>query len=146
MEIMRILETATPLDKVFSYLSDFTTTNEWDPGTVRTVRVSGDGGVGTRYENTSRFNGRETRLEYVVKELVRDSRVVLEGNNDTVQATDSITVTPIATGTRVTYNARFVFKGLTRYVVPLLAPWLRRAFKKLGEEAEAGMQSALDAL
>ena len=26
-----------PLDAVFDYLSDFTTTTEWDPGTVATV-------------------------------------------------------------------------------------------------------------
>ena len=38
---------------MFAYLSDFTTTNEWDPGTVSTERVSGDGGVGTTYHNTS---------------------------------------------------------------------------------------------
>jgi uncharacterized protein YndB with AHSA1/START domain len=146
MEISRTVETTSPLDKVFSYLSDFTTTTEWDPGTVRTVRVSGDGGVGTRYENTSRFNGRETQLEYVVKELVPDSRIVLEGNNKTVRATDTITVTPFESGTRVTYNAEFEFKGLTRFVVPLMSPVLGRAFKKLGDEAEAGMRAALDAL
>ena len=45
---------------VFAYLSDFTTTTEWDPGTVRTTRESGDGGIGTRYRNVSRFLGRET--------------------------------------------------------------------------------------
>jgi carbon monoxide dehydrogenase subunit G len=146
MEITRTVETSTPIDKVFSYLSDFTTTNEWDPGTVRTVRVSGVGGVGTQYDNTSRFNGRETQLEYVVTELVPDSRIILEGSNKTVRATDTIALTSVDAGTRVTYNARFEFKGLTRYLVVLLSPVLRRAFKKLGDEAEAGLRSALDAL
>src|SRR3954453_18283471 len=146
MELTRVVETSTPIDKVFSYLSDFTTTNERDPGTGHAERVAGAGEVGTRYENTSKFNGRETQLEYVVKELVPDSRIVLEGNNKTVKATDTITLAPNDAGTRVTYNARFEFKGLLRYVVPLLSPVLGRAFEKLGDEAEAGMKKALDAL
>jgi hypothetical protein len=63
-----------------------------------------------------------------------------------VRATDTITVKPIESGTRVTYNAEFEFKGLTRFVAPLMSPVLGRAFKKLGDEAEAGMRAALDAL
>lgn len=34
---------------VWDYLSDFTNTEEWDPPTESTERVSGDGGVGTLY-------------------------------------------------------------------------------------------------
>ncbi len=45
MRLARTVTTANPLDKVFAYLSDFTTTTEWDPGTVRTVRTAGDGGL-----------------------------------------------------------------------------------------------------
>jgi uncharacterized protein YndB with AHSA1/START domain len=146
MEITRTIETSSPVEKVFAYLSDFTTTNEWDPGTVETRRVSGDGGPGTAYANTSKFLGRETELEYVVKELVTDGRIVLEGNNKTVKATDTMTLTPSATGTRVVYHAQFEFKGVTRYVAPLMSPVLARAFKKLGDEAQVSMRSALDAL
>ena len=32
--IRRTIEVPRPLTQVFDYLSDFTTTNEWDPGTV----------------------------------------------------------------------------------------------------------------
>ena len=79
MRISRTVEVDTPLEKVFAYLSDFTTTTEWDPGSVRTVRVSGDGGVGTTYHNTSTFNGRETELVYEVTELVPQERFALRG-------------------------------------------------------------------
>lgn len=146
MEITRTVTTTAPPDKVFAYLSDFTTTNEWDPGTVETQRVSGDGGVGTRYHNTSSFMGRKTQLEYVVKERVEESRFVLEGNNKTVRATDTMTFSPSGAGTRVVYHADFAFKGLLGLVSPLLSPFLGPAFKKLGDEAEAGMQQALDRL
>jgi uncharacterized protein YndB with AHSA1/START domain len=147
MEIERTVETATPLDKVFAYLSDFTTTTEWDPGTVRTTRVSGDGGLGTTYHNVSSFRGRETELEYVVTELVEDRRFQLRGENKTLTATDTMTFEATPTGgTRVTYHADFRFKGLLGTVSPLLGPFLSPAFKKLGDEAQEGMQKALDGL
>lgn len=140
MEISRSLTTPAPAAEVFGYLADFTTTTEWDPGTLRTTLISGDGGVGTTYENLSRFLGRETRLTYVVEEYVPDSRIVLRGENATVVARDTMTfVAAPDGGTRVTYRAVFRFKGLARFVAPLLAP----AFRRLGNEAERGLQAAL---
>lgn len=70
MRRQKTVVTETPLWKVFDYLSDFTSTTDWDPGTVTTVRQHGDGGVGTSYLNTSEFPGRQTELRYVVQELV----------------------------------------------------------------------------
>ena len=139
MRLERTVETSATPEKVFAYLSDFTTTTEWDPGTVETVHVIGDGGVGTTYENTSTFMGRETRLTYEVVEHEAPSRIVLHGTNDTVDATDSITVEPHGAGSRVTYVADFSFKGAARLVAPLLSP----ALKKLGDDAEKGMSEAL---
>ena len=49
MKLQRSVESSASPAAVFAYLSDFTNTNEWDPGTVKTVKVSGDGGVGTTY-------------------------------------------------------------------------------------------------
>jgi uncharacterized protein YndB with AHSA1/START domain len=127
---------------VFDYLADFETTEEWDPGTVRTVRVEGDGGVGTAYRNTSRFGGRETELTYVVEELARPDRVVLRGENKTVVARDTMTFRGDGGGTRVSYRAEFRLKGLARFAEPLL----RRPFRKLGDEAEQGLRDALGRL
>ena len=70
MKLQKTVIVDKPLDAVFGYLSDFTTTTEWDPGTVVTVTQHGDGGVGTTYLNTSTFLGRTTQLTYVVREFV----------------------------------------------------------------------------
>lgn len=129
-------------EQVFDYLADFETTEEWDPGTVRTVRVDGGGGVGTAYRNTSRFGGRETELTYVVEELARPDRVVLRGENKTVVARDTMTFRGDGGGTRVSYRAEFRLKGLARFAEPLL----RRPFRKLGDEAEQGLRDALGRL
>ncbi len=146
MDIVRTVTVDRPVDAVFGYLSDFTTTTQWDPGTVRTERVSGDGGVGTRYRNTSKFLGRETELDYLVTELEPGRRIALRGENATVVANDTMTFveapTSGGTGTTVTYHAAFELKGLARFAAPLLAP----AFRKLGDAAEKGLRSALSTL
>src|SRR6185437_15564916 len=90
MKLDRTVTVRQPVDRVFGYLADFTTTEQWDPGTVRTERLSGDGGVGTRYRNVSRFLGRRTELDYVVVDLLSPRLIRLRGRNATVTATDTM--------------------------------------------------------
>ncbi len=156
MKLERTVTVDKPLDEVFAYLADFTTTTEWDPGTVKTVRTTGDGSVGTEYENTSTFAGRQTQLTYVVEDLVPNKRIALRGENSTVVAHDLMTFRSTGvqadgteagsgsaiSGTEVTYTADFAFKGLIKFIAPLMKP----AFTKLGNEAEAGMAAALERL
>ena len=142
MKLQRTVETPAAPEVVFAYLSDFTTTNQWDPGTVETVRLSGDGGVGTTYRNVSKFLGRETELTYEVVEHRPATRFALRGENGSVIARDTMELVPAGSGTTVTYSADFAFKGLAKLVAPLLAPALR----KLGDEAEDGLRRSLNAL
>ena len=139
MRLERIVHTDKPLEVVFGYLSDFTTTTEWDPGTVRTTRQSGDGGVGTVYKNVSKFAGRETELTYTVVDLEPGQRFALEGKNKTVTAHDLMTFREVGAGTEVTYVADFDFGLLT----PLIGLLMKPFFKKLGDEAQKGMTEAL---
>lgn len=139
MKIQRTVTTTAPPDRVFAYLSDFTNTTEWDPGTVHTERVSGGGGVGTQYHNVSKFLGRKTELEYTVTEHTPPSLFRLKGTNKTVEATDTMRITAVGTGSEVTYIAEFQFRGVAKYLAPLLAP----ALTKLGNDAEKGLTSAL---
>jgi len=142
MKVQKTVTVDKPLDTVFNYLSDFTTTTEWDPGTVATVNHHGDGGAGTTYLNTSTFLGRKTQLTYVVGEFIPRKRIQLRGENKTLVAVDTMTFRSIAGGTEVTYTAEFTFKGPSR----LLAPLLRPAFEQLGKQAQAGMRKTLNQL
>ncbi len=141
MRLQKSVAVDKPLDAVFDYLADFSTTTEWDPGTVITERLHGDGGVGTSYLNTSTFLGRQTRLEYVVQQFIPGERVLLRGENQTVIAVDTMTFrrTGNGAGTEVTYRAELTFKGPSRLVAPLLRP----AFARLGTAAQTGMRAAL---
>lgn len=142
MEIVRTVTVDRSIDQVWGYLSDFTHTTDWDPGTVRTERTSGDGGVGTRYHNVSKFLGRQTELDYRVVEFAPNEKLALRGENATVVAHDTMTLSGSAERTTVTYRAAFEFKGIAKLVAPLLAPALRR----LGDEAETGLREALTKL
>jgi uncharacterized protein YndB with AHSA1/START domain len=142
MRLQKTVVTDKPLGKVFDYLSDFTSTTDWDPGTVTTVRLHGDGGVGTTYLNTSGFLGRQTELRYVMQEFVPGERIQLRGENKSVISVDTMTFRPAGPGTEVTYTAEFAFRGAARY----LAPFFRPALIRLGNQAEAGLRQALSRL
>ena len=142
MRLQKTVVVDKPIEDVFTYLADFTTTTEWDPGTVHTVLQRGDGGIGTTYLNTSKFMGRSTQLPYVVRELVPDELIRLRGENKTVVAVDTMSFRAIEAGTEVTYSAEFTFKGATRFFAPLLRP----ALDRLGQQAQAGLSEALNRL
>ncbi|WP_256838157.1 SRPBCC family protein [Ornithinimicrobium faecis] len=140
MQIERRIETDREAARVFAYLSDFETSTEWDPGAVRTVRESGDGGVGTRYRNTSRFLGRTVEVTYTVVALDPSGHIELRGENSSLVAHDTITVTPDPRGgSTVVYRAQFDFHRGVR----LLAPILAIALWQLGNRAARDMREAL---
>ncbi|MDQ3306927.1 MAG: SRPBCC family protein [Actinomycetota bacterium] len=140
--IERTVTVERPLAKVWDYLSDFRSTNDWDPGTVETVRSSGDGGVGTVYHNTSKFLGRAVEVDYTVVDLEPQRLLRLRGENKTVSLTDTITFDGDAGSTTVTYHAQFVLKGPAKLADPLMPIPL----KKLGDEAEQGLRDNLNRL
>ena len=129
-----------PVDEVFDYLSDFTNTNDWDAGTVRTTRVSGDGGVGTTYHNVSKFLGREVEIDYVVQRIVPNREFALRGENGTTVAHDTMTFREVPGGTEVTYRGDFEFKGPLKLAAPLTVP----VFNKLFDDGAKGIREAFE--
>ncbi|MFJ5136085.1 SRPBCC family protein [Streptomyces sp. NPDC088707] len=128
-----------PLDELVAYLEDFSRTEEWDPGTVRCVRLD-EGPVrpGARWRNTSRFRGRTTHLEYRLAAR-EPSRLMFIGENKTVTATDDLGFeAESASLTRLNYRASLRFKGLAR----LASPFLRAEFERLGDEVAERLPTA----
>lgn len=144
MRIDKAITTSAPPQRAFDYLSDFTTTTEWEPGTVSTVLESGDGGLGTRYRNTSRFLGRSVEVVYTVEVFEAGRRIRLRGENEALLSHDDITVIPLPheAGSTVRYIADFDFRGPIRLATPLLS----LAVAKLGRDGVRGMREALNQL
>ncbi|MGB0097938.1 MAG: SRPBCC family protein [Solirubrobacteraceae bacterium] len=134
------LETPHPLEEVFAYLSDFSSTAEWDPGVVEAQRV-GDAPLreGTEFQVVAAFLGRETRLTYRIIEYDPPNAVTLRGESSTVVSLDRITFEPSGEGTRITYDADLALKGPLKLADPLLG----LAFNRVGDRALAGMRKTL---
>ena len=142
--VERTLRTDTDIHVVWDYLTDFITTEEWDPPTQSTERTSGDGGVGTTYRNVSSFLGTETEVDYVVSAVVPLERFELRGDaGKSMDLHDTITFERRPEGgTTVTYRAEFTTHGAAKLAEPLLPPWL----KILGDRVASSLQERLDAL
>ena len=142
-DVERTVTVNKPRDVVWAYLSDFRTTEEWDPPTVSTERTSGDGGVGTTYHNVSKFMGKETEVDYVVVDYVDGERLQLKGDAGSLDLLDTITVVSTATGgTEVTYHAEFSPHGAAKLVEPLMPA----ALKVLADKVAKSMQDSLESL
>jgi carbon monoxide dehydrogenase subunit G len=124
---------------VFTYVADFATVAEWDPGIASARRVAGDGGVGTRYEVEATFAGRRVPMTYEVVEHDPPTRIVLRGAAAALDAVDDIRFEEWEGGTRVTYRADFTLKGPLRF----LSLPMRPLFARLGRKAVAGLGRAL---
>lgn len=136
------VDTNKPVEEMFAYLSDFTSTEEWDPGVVTATRgEDGAIGVGSTFELVASFLGRENELTYVVTEFDAPHAITLRGENKSVVSLDRITTEPHEGGTRITYDADLSMKGPLK----LLDPALKLAFNRVGDRALEGLRTTLGA-
>lgn len=138
--VLRVsLDSTKSSEDLFRYFADFTTTNEWDPNTVKTTLLTGEGGIGSTYANTSKFNGKESSLVYEVIEYKPNSVIRLRGENKNITAVDTMMIVDHGEVRTFTYEARFRLKGLGNLISPLLS----KAFKKLAADAEVGLRKVI---
>jgi ligand-binding SRPBCC domain-containing protein len=140
--IERTITVQQPLEAVWDFMVDFTTTEQWDPPTVSTTLVSGDGGVGTVYRNVSKLLGHETEIEYTVAAVEPMTRFQLRGRTTAMELLDTMTFEQAGDAVSVTYRAEFHPQGAAHLIEPLLPP----ALKKIGDDAERSMRESLEAL
>jgi Polyketide cyclase / dehydrase and lipid transport len=144
IEVVRSVRTTCPLDVVADYLSDFTTSAEWDPHTAACSRV-GDGvgvRVGVSFDNTQRIGLLRTTMRYTVSTFEAGSVISLHSHSRLLDAEDSMTFADEAGTTVVTYTARFELHGPAALAEPLLKLMLN----KVADDGARGMQRTLDGL
>lgn len=125
--------------RVIAFLRDLQTTEQWDPGTVSTPRLTpGPVAVGTQWRNTSKLFGVTTELLYtLVFESCFELRFV--GDNRRAHTVDTITVLPHNAGSLITYRFEVIMKGWSK----LSAPLMRLAFEHVGNLVVHQMTGAL---
>ena len=139
------VQSPSPAADIFAYLADFATVAEWDPSVKSAHLLGGEPGrTGARYLVKAGFLGRTLPLEYVILESIEPTeefagRVVLEAISSDFRSYDIITVAPRPKGSTVTYDADLALRGFRRP----FDPFLRLAFKVIGDRASSGLQSAV---
>ena len=134
------IDTPREREDVFAYLSDFSTTQEWDPGVIEAERLNGAAvGAGTEFRLVAEFLGRKTALTDRIVEYDPPRAVTFRGENATVISNDRITFEAGGQGTRITYDADLALKGPLRIADPLLG----LAFNRVGDRALAGLKNRL---
>jgi carbon monoxide dehydrogenase subunit G len=140
--VSRTFSVDAPPEIVIPYLADFAHAEQWDPGTVRCVRIDdGPVTVGSSWRNTSKIAGISTELTYTLEQLT-DERIALVGRNDTATSTETIDITRSETGSSITYTNEVQFNGVAK----LAGPLVKVVFEKLGNDTEKQLVETLNAL
>jgi hypothetical protein len=143
-----LVVTPWPAEQAFSYLANFDSVAQWDPGVsvARPLDANPDDdgndipAEGARFEVVARFLGRDVPLVYRTIQIDAPRKVVLRADGGRVVSTDTITVEPLrGGGAAVAYDARLELKGPMR----LAELPMRLAFRRIGERARAGLERAL---
>jgi carbon monoxide dehydrogenase subunit G len=140
--VERTFDVDTAPDVVLTYLMDFAHAEAWDPGTESCTRIdSGPIAVGSSWHNVSKVAGVSTELTYTLDRRA-DDQLVFVGVNDSATSTDTITVRPNGTGSRLTYHANIEMHGLSK----LVAPAVKLVFEKLARDTVQQLTAVLNAL
>lgn len=135
------VSTGKAVEEAFDYLADFSSVSEWDQTAVRARMLGESPGLGTEFEVVVRFAARELAFLYRTTTFERPKRLVFRAESSTVVSEDTITFRPAAAGgSEVTYEADLRPKGLMKLTDPILA----LAFKRLGDNAKAGLERELN--
>lgn len=136
------IQTNLDIDDAFAFVADFANSARWDPGVASSEALDpGPVRLGSRYRLGVRMGSRVATMTYTVTRLEAPRRVVLAGEGSGVSAIDDISFEATPSGTSITYVADIRLRGALR----LLAPFAGGAFRRIAENARAGMQQALDA-
>ena len=130
-----------PRSEVFTYTSDFSNIADWDPGISSSEKVTdGPVGVGTQFDVKVRFGLGTIPMTYTITEYEPDTRVVLIGRGEPLEAIDEIRFDTQDNMTVIDYTADLTFYNSLRFLGPVISSSLR----KVGERALDGLVEALD--
>jgi len=134
------VDSARPAEATFAYMANFANVSEWDPTAVEARALQeGEPALGSRFFVRVRWLGRELPLTYEIVAYEPPRRLVLRAENATSVSEDTVEVEPRGERSRLTYDARVELKGAAR----LLDPLLGLAFRRLGDNAAAGLRREL---
>jgi hypothetical protein len=134
------IESPRPPADTFAYLAAFDNIRDWDPSVVSARRLDeGALRLGSAFEVVVRVGKRELPLRYEVVRFEPGEVVALEANARWFRSYDVISVAATGTGSVASYDALLELRSAAR----LAAPFMGRAFVKIGDDAAAGLRRVL---
>lgn len=136
------VESTRSHEQTFAYMAEFANVREWDPTAAEARALEeGEPGLGSRFFVRVHWLGRDLPLTYEIVEFEPPHRLVLRAENESSVSEDTVEVTANGDGATLIYDARVTLKGIGRFADPLLG----LAFKRLGDNAAAGLRRELGA-
>jgi uncharacterized protein YndB with AHSA1/START domain len=131
--IVASTEVARPPDEAFSYVTDPSTFPEWQIGVVSGRIEPVPVQVGSTCTTVRSIGGRERTVKTTITECDPPRRWADRGIDGPIRAIVSVTVEPLADGSRsrVTISVDFTGHGIGRLLVPLVVR--RQAAKEMPE-------------
>ena len=128
-------------DDAFARMAAFDRAPEWDPATEASVLVGDERGLGAAFDVTTGFGGKTHVVRYRMTRYEPPHRFVLEATlPNGIGLRDEITVAPAGRGSRVTYDARILPRGVWRLADPVFAI----VFRRIGARAVPGLLRFLE--
>ena len=115
IKLTESIHVPSTLETAFTYTSDFSNIQDWDPGVAVSKKISSGGPqVGSAYDLTLRFGPFRPKMQYTITAYIPFSKVILEGRGDAFRAIDTIRFFKTPTGTRIDYEAQIFFSGFSK--------------------------------
>ncbi|MGH2358895.1 MAG: SRPBCC family protein [Candidatus Limnocylindria bacterium] len=109
---------ARPVDAVFAYLADGEKCSQWRSGVLDIKRVSGDGGVGTRYRQGVRGPmGRRIAADFEITAYEPNRRIEFETMAGPARPHGRYDLEPDDRGTRLTFSLSADLSGLRKLLM-----------------------------
>lgn len=130
------------IGEVFNFMADFTNSLRWDPGVVAAARANDESGpvhVGSEFNLTTRFKGKDSQMVYKLVALDSSKHeIVLTGDGSIIKAVDTMKLSQLDDGkVRIDYTADLSLKSFRK---PFIL-FLKGALDKLGTEAMNGISN-----
>jgi uncharacterized protein YndB with AHSA1/START domain len=136
------VEINQPIEKVFTYVSDFNNDTQWWLGVVESRTISEiKQGVGTTYWQRSHFLGRYYETTFVITEFEPMKHVTLKTLESSIPFIARYTLDPIAKGTRFTMDATVEWVGFYRPLRFLFNFLMQQTAKKFFKKLKKVMES-----
>jgi len=143
LEMHEVFSTQLTVQQAFDYIVDFSHIDQWDHTIVSSAKV-GDAPIalGTRFDLIYAMGKRKSPISYQITEFSSPSKAVLTGTSKSFTAVDTVTIREQESGCHVDWHAAITFKGLSAFIVPLIA----NKIKTSGTQTIRDLNKVLDSL